>query len=78
MLEGESRPGHFRGVSTVVSKLFNLVQPDVACFGEKTISKPKNGLALSSRNGYLTSAERKQAPLLYKEMKKLAEKISIR
>ncbi|MEB2419058.1 pantoate--beta-alanine ligase [Citrobacter sp. R-1.5.2] len=99
MLEGASRPGHFRGVSTIVSKLFNLIQPDVACFGEKDfqqlalirkmvadmgydieivgvpIIRAKDGLALSSRNGYLTAEQRKIAPGLYKVMNRIGEKL---
>ncbi|MEB7586002.1 pantoate--beta-alanine ligase [Serratia rubidaea] len=99
MLEGASRPGHFRGVSTIVSKLFNLVQPDLACFGEKDYQqlalirkmvadmgydieivgvptvRAKDGLALSSRNGYLTADERKKAPQLSRIMNQLAERL---
>ena len=99
MLEGASRPGHFRGVSTIVSKLFNLIQPDLACFGEKDfqqlalirkmvadmgydieivgvpIIRAKDGLALSSRNGYLTAEQRKIAPGLHKVMTSIAEKL---
>jgi len=96
---GESRPGHFRGVATVVCKLFNLVQPDVACFGLKdyqqvqviqtmvedlsmpitiipveTVREP-SGLALSSRNGYLTEEELKVAPALSQNIQWLAEQI---
>jgi len=100
ILEGASRPGHFRGVSTIVSKLFNLVQPQVACFGQKDfqqlallrtmvedmgydieiigvpIVRAKDGLALSSRNGYLTNDERKLAPQLNRIMNALAERLS--
>ncbi|WP_174509166.1 pantoate--beta-alanine ligase [Klebsiella oxytoca] len=100
MLEGASRPGHFRGVSTIVSKLFNLIQPDIACFGEKDfqqlalirkmvadmgydidiigvpIIRAKDGLALSSRNGYLTAEQRKIAPGLYKVLSAVADKLA--
>jgi pantoate--beta-alanine ligase len=89
---GASRPGHFRGVATVVCKLFNLVQPDVACFGSKDyqqlqviqtmvedlsmpveiipvdIIREKSGLAMSSRNGYLTPEELAIAPTLYQTL----------
>ncbi|REL28375.1 pantoate--beta-alanine ligase [Thalassotalea euphylliae] len=96
---GESRPGHFRGVATVVCKLFNLVQPDVACFGLKdyqqvqviqtmvedlnmpidivpvATKREDSGLAMSSRNGYLTAEEKAAAPVLYQSMQWLAEQI---
>ena len=99
MICGASRPGHFRGVATIVSKLFNMVQPNKAYFGEKdfqqlqvikamvtdlsmnlevhgvTTERENDGLAMSSRNGYLTAEQRQLAPLLYRCISELAENI---
>ena len=90
--EGRSRPGHFRGVATVVTKLFNIVQPDVAYFGQKDAAqcvlirrivedldmgiriqiqetvRESDGLAMSTRNAYLTAAERAAAPVIYRSL----------
>ena len=96
---GSTRPGHFDGVTTVVARLFSLVQPDVAVFGQKDyqqqlvvrrmvedlglplqiITAPtvrdENGLAMSSRNGYLTDAERKIAPALYTTLSGIGDQL---
>jgi pantoate--beta-alanine ligase len=99
ILEGEFRPGHFEGVTTVVAKLFHIVEPQVAVFGEKdfqqltvirrmvaelcmpveivaapTVRHP-DGLAMSSRNQYLTAAERELAPKIYATLEAAARRL---
>ncbi len=96
---GQFRPGHFRGVTTVCTKLFNIVAPDIAYFGQKdaqqaivirrmvadlnmpleivicpTVREP-NGLAISSRNKYLTEQQKKDAANLYKSLQKCRQMI---
>ncbi len=96
---GRTRPGHFRGVTTVCAKLFNIVRPDVAFFGQKDAQqavvikrmvtdlnmplkiqvcptvREEDGLAVSSRNKYLSESERKDASLLYKSLQKAKQLI---
>ncbi len=101
MICGASRPGHFRGVATIVCKLFNMVQPNMAFFGEKDFQqlqvikamvtdlsmnlqvfgvptvRENDGLAMSSRNGYLNEQERQIAPTLYRCLSDLSEQIQL-
>ena len=99
ILEGEFRPGHFRGVATIVLKLLNIVQPDTALFGKKDYQqlmvlsnmvrqlampvevlpgetvRADDGLALSSRNGYLSEQERAEAPRLHQLLSVIREAV---
>jgi pantoate--beta-alanine ligase len=99
-LEGERRPGHFDGVATVVAKLFNIVQADVAAFGRKDAQqcaviermvadldipvrlvfgetlRERDGLAMSSRNSYLSPEERAKAPVLHRALRAAEEAIT--
>ena len=99
-LEGERRPGHFDGVATVVAKLFNIVQPELAAFGRKDAQqcavierlvrdldipvrlvfgetvREHDGLAMSSRNSYLSPDERKKAPVLHRALRAGEEAIT--
>ena len=101
ILEGESRPGHFAGVASVVCRLFNICQPDVAVFGQKdyqqlvvlrqmvrdlhipvkvlagSTERAKNGLALSSRNQYLSAKQKDQAGAIYAALSAVASAIEI-
>jgi len=100
VLDGEYRPGHFEGVSTIVATLFHIVEPDVAVFGEKDFQqltvirrmvldlclpveivgaptvRDADGLAMSSRNQYLTSTERTVAPRIYETLQAAAQSLS--
>ena len=99
-LDGRSRPGHFRGVTTVVAKVFHIVEPDAAFFGQKDaaqvavircmvrdlnlaveivvcpIVREADGLAMSSRNGYLNAEQRKQALVLHRSLLRVQELVA--